>query len=541
MTSVKNAAILMFKRHDIALGRLSRLLRSCAAGCLFVSRVAAADLLPVFVTHYPEPGTAGTERNPVASYPQGIYMGGTDGNVRYLIVNCSTEGEVRWARTYQGPGGVSYTYDTLSDLAVDAPGNVYVTGKSLGSTGAYDYATLKLDPQGNTIWVARYDGPKHANEDAVAITVDTAGNSYVTGASSGSYDDYATVKYDCDGAELWVARYASPGNGGAWNDTPVNLAVDPQGNVYVTGNAAPYGSYSYDIVTVKYDSAGVQQWVARYEGPNGAIDLATDIRLAADGCIYVVGTSNEYATGKDFLLLKYAPDGQSLWAARFNSTGNRYDDAGAMVLDGDGNIYVVGTSGSGAGSENGLILVKYDALGQLVWTTPYQQPEREYTASLMALDPVTRKLHIAGTARDSGTNLFDIVTWESDLDGTIHVVSCFDGPLHCGESPRDATLDHRGNFYVSGISNSYRTGYDYIILGLGVATRLEIPSGPRRDPFEIMLVGERERSYALEFSSDLQLWSPLATVVNSNGQTVVKDTASYHAATRFYRARKLPE
>ena len=85
-------------------------------------------------------------------------------------------------------------------LAVDAAGNVYVTGGSDGSGTGRDYATLKYDSDGNELWVARYDGPGSAIDNAQALALDAAGNVYVTGESwgSGTNLDYATVKYDSD-------------------------------------------------------------------------------------------------------------------------------------------------------------------------------------------------------------------------------------------------------------------------------------------------------------------------------------------------------
>ncbi len=139
------------------------------------------------------------------------------------------------------------------------------------------------------------------------------------------------------------------------------------------------------------------------------------------------------------------------------------------------------------------------------------------------------------------TAKFDIMTWESDLDGTIQTANRFDGPLHRGESPTDAALDHRGNLYLAGISNSYGSGYDYILLKFGVVTRLELPEYRRRESFEITLVGERERIYEIEVSDDLQLWSRLTTVANTFGRTVVQDTQARDANNRFYRVRKLSE
>jgi len=83
-------------------------------------------------------------------------------------------------------------------------------------------------------WVARYDGPGNSTDCPVAMAVDASGNVYVTGTSdgSGTYGDYATVKYDSSGTALWVARYNGPENG---EDNARAVTVDASGNVYVTG------------------------------------------------------------------------------------------------------------------------------------------------------------------------------------------------------------------------------------------------------------------------------------------------------------------
>jgi hypothetical protein len=82
-------------------------------------------------------------------------------------------------------------------MALDAAGNVYVTGKSSSSSMHFDYATVKYDPDGNEQWVARYNGPGNGSSSASAIALDAGGKVYVTGQSPGAGTplDYATVKY----------------------------------------------------------------------------------------------------------------------------------------------------------------------------------------------------------------------------------------------------------------------------------------------------------------------------------------------------------
>ena len=64
-------------------------------------------------------------------------------------------------------------------------------------------------------------------------------------------------------SEEWVARYNGPGNAA---DAAIDVAVDDEGNVYVTGSSAGAGTYA-DYATIKYNSAGVLQWVSRYNAP----------------------------------------------------------------------------------------------------------------------------------------------------------------------------------------------------------------------------------------------------------------------------------
>jgi len=127
-----------------------------------------------------------------------------------------------------------------------------VTGYSVGSGTQEDYATIKYNASGTEEWVARYNGQANFNDDAAAIAVDASGNVYVAGWSvgSGSGYDYATVKYDSSGAEQWIARYDGAAS---VDDQSYAIAVDDSGDVCVTGYSTVDAKTGLtDYTTIKY-------------------------------------------------------------------------------------------------------------------------------------------------------------------------------------------------------------------------------------------------------------------------------------------------
>jgi hypothetical protein len=251
-------------------------------------------------------GDSSSAANAVASGPgQSAYVCGWmragASSVDYFAARIRSTGETAWVRTYSGnPAG----YDTAYALAVDASGSVIVTGGSMGAESDYDYATLKFDSLGNLQWTARYDGPDFSDDVASSVAIDSAGYSYVTGWSTGTgsrYSDYATVRYSPTGSELWVARY----HGGSGDDEAWAIGLDRAGGVYVTGSVET-NSNGTDIYTIKYDTAGGQQWAARYNyTPPNRDDKALALVAPGPGVVCVTGFSYNPSTDTDFVTIRY--------------------------------------------------------------------------------------------------------------------------------------------------------------------------------------------------------------------------------------------
>src|SRR5215467_3425473 len=162
-------------------------------------------------------------------------------------------------------------------------------------------------------------------------------------------DDYVTIKYNTGGVQQWIARYNGVGSG---SDVPASIVVDAAGNVYVTGYSDGLtGNFvDNDATTVKYSPTGVQLWASSYNGPLKRNDAGAAVKVDGTGNVYVTGYTtvrNSAYTKKDYLTIKYNSAGVQQWTATYNGPANQDDAAVGLGLDQNGNIYVTGTSLAG--------------------------------------------------------------------------------------------------------------------------------------------------------------------------------------------------
>ena len=365
--------------------------------------------------------------------------------------------DIAWVMRYDGPGSGR---DDAYAMAVDDSGNVYVTGHSFGPTPP-DYATIKYDPSGNELWVKRYDGPGNSGDYAYAIAVDGSGNVYVTGMSigTGTAGDYATIKYHPNGDTAWVRRYNGPPNG--W-DYARAMAVDDSRSVYVTGMSI--GTWSGpDYVTIKYDSSGNELWTERYNGSGDSWDYARAITVDGAGNVLVTGYSVGSGTRCDYATMKYYPDGGQVpgWPKRYNGPGNDYDYARALAVDGSGNVYVTGDSW-GTGTAFDYATIKYDSSGNELWVERYDGSANNVDyANAIAVDD-SGNVYVAGQSRGSGID-FDYVTIRYYPNGDVAPgwPKTYDGSGNWDDCANAIAVKGSGNVYVTGLSLGTWTWYDY--------------------------------------------------------------------------------
>ena len=249
--------------------------------------------------------------------------------------------------TWERRAGAPNASTTNLAVTVDSAGSVYALGATDGLIGAsrtcYDYVLSRYTALGARNLLVQ-GGPASCGNTPVAVAVDAAGNIYVYGASDGPVDgvaspnpssNYYLTKYSGTGLRLWTV-VDGVANGFAANSVrPVAMALDASGNVYVTGEVRG--------------------------GPNAAPAFTNFDGLTR------VGTRDVYLT-------KYDPMGERRWT-RLEGIATRDLSSTGLAVDSSGNAYVTGLTsfslnGQARVSTNtaDLFFVKYDPDGGRLWT-----------------------------------------------------------------------------------------------------------------------------------------------------------------------------
>jgi hypothetical protein len=319
---------------------------------------------------------------------------GTIGTVKY-----NSSGVQQWVR----PGN-------MSDIKLDQSANIYVTGETgtakystdgmllwtspqgglrmvLDASGnvllirvgivsnSIDYIVTKLNNSGAFQWSENYNGTGNGADTAKSIAVDLSGNVYVTGQSLGINGkfDYVTVKYNTSGVQQWVQRYIDPAN---VSISAKAIAVDLSGNVYVTGNRESYPPPAARI-TIKYNTNGIQQWIVSDIAPPGFAKISNTVTIDNSQDVYVDGIA------EGMTIVKYNPLGDHLWSRVYNRFYTTYE-VNAMCTDIFNNVYQAGTFFIGSHQYNGYIILKYESDGDTVWSYQFTGIP-DYRAELLGI------------------------------------------------------------------------------------------------------------------------------------------------------------
>lgn len=180
-----------------------------------------------------------------------------------IVAKFSSAGALDWLHDYGPPTSQVPAPSGFVDLGVDSAGNVIAAQTLPGAVAANngrDISLVKFNPIGALEWTSRYNGRSDDSgfDQAVALAINSLGDSYITGSSSNPslaccLAEFATIKYDRNGKQIWAERYNSPGpNGGS----PVAIVLSG-GDVLVTGQNDG-GATSTDWATIDYVQDGAK-------------------------------------------------------------------------------------------------------------------------------------------------------------------------------------------------------------------------------------------------------------------------------------------
>lgn len=248
-------------------------------------------------------------------------IGHTLGSKDFVTAKFDPAGNQVWLKTYNGPNDFN---DEPSSLDVTAGGSVVVTGRSTGGITSYDFATIVYETDGTVRWLQRYNAPPNGSDQPWDVVFGPNEVVYVGGfeVNANSNTDFSLVKYASDGTLLWNRTYNGPDD--KW-DSIKRVQVDSAGNIIVTGYEQQ-ADFSSDIATIKYDANGNQLWLQRF-ALTTKDEIPWTIAIGSGDSVYIGGESNQM-----FAVVKYSAGGTEQWHATYDNPGNLFDTVQSMAV-----------------------------------------------------------------------------------------------------------------------------------------------------------------------------------------------------------------
>ena len=487
-----------------------------------------------------------------------------------------------WTALLHGPETrcfPAYVYD----MAVDAAGNIFVTGHACVIETGGDYLTAKFDRTGHLLWTARFSAPNPSRDTPRGLALDAGGNCYVTGYSYASDPgrlENVTIKYASNGMAAWTNLSLNNGV-----SIPA-IAVDAEGHAYITSNTQTIGidfnglatwTNSTGGETIKLSPDGQAIYITTPQGRSlSRIDTAGNLlwsvatpdtsqylsKLAVDnaGNAYVSGFRGYdlFATVGDIETVKFDGGGNRLWTAIYDGPGHGPDQPTALCVGSNGCVYVAGTvwntnrpvmNGSDLNPMD-VVTLKYGADGQLLWASTYNGPHNGRDVAYSIAADAQGCVYVAGSSDfpypASQNQIQDAFVVKYDTDGNQLWVSRYDvapSGIHYSFFLRMA-LDSEGNVIVGGASaylyQKSQTYLEFLVVKFDQHT-------PRLTPGRVVapgvrqgcLVSSRGSAFEIQATTDFQTWQPVDTLTNFNGLVPFFDRDSGPFPHRFYRAMQL--
>ena len=439
----------------------------------FIGLSASAQVLNVYpnidwVRNYSEKAAISNVPSAIDAgsnvYVTGYTYPSSPSNADLTTIKYDATGILMWVRHYDNGG-----YDDANAITLDSPGNIYVTGESAGVGTSKDIITIKYDAAGTQLWASRYNGAINGNDVANAIITDPSGNVYVTGKTDvmGGTTNYITIKYNSAGVQQWVHTYNGTGNNA---DASVAIDFSSTNRLFITGTSQNLAGNS-DIVTIRINpNTGAQMWVKTINGTANANDIA--FSLLADGNdVVVVGSQKNNVTGDDYVTLKYNGNtGTTLWQKNYDNS-NQINVATSLVKDASNNYVVTGTHYNGALYEYHTIMYNNTGVQQWVNVNATNIAFSSVTPKI-AVDPIANHFYVCGEKKTVNN---DILVYQITPGGNKTWEETFNGAMNGQDAAVDLVVNTSGIVYVAGASLNSSAKFDYTTIRISQTPYYNVP------------------------------------------------------------------
>jgi hypothetical protein len=339
-------------------------------------------------------------------------------------------------------------------VSADGLGNVYVAGVQTGyfTPDPNDFPLSKAfvnkyDAAGSLQWTrtSTADSP----DGAYGVSADGLGHVYISGNSGGvgpliGSSDVFVSKYDASGNLQWRSTsHLNAGTGSA----------DGMGSVYITGWTYDPNDVQHPFVS-KYTADGNFEWIRQFGSEKR--DYANAVSADGLGNVYVVGATNgnlagPNAGGSDAFLSKFDAAGNHLWSRQFGASSNQ--NFSYVSADRLGNVFVSGSSDVSLGQPAQFYIRKFDAAGDLQWTTPLGDITDFLTG--VSADGLGNAYLTGDLLNDAG-----IPFGRPDLDVFVTKYDVHGAPVWTRQLGSN-DYEHGGGVSADGLGNVYVTGRTY--------------------------------------------------------------------------------
>ncbi|MEO0095196.1 MAG: hypothetical protein ABIL46_00075 [candidate division WOR-3 bacterium] len=402
----------------------------------------------------------------------------------------------RWVYRYNGPGN---SHDYAHSIVYGMDGNIYAAGQSFGGEPARsDFTVISLTSTGTQRWVYRY--PNHYEDNAWAITYGQDHNIYAAGYVNGTAMDLAIISLTSSGALRWIYTHNGPLNS---DDYAVSIIQGSDGNIYAAGRSG--GISTHDLFVVSLTPSGTERWVYYYDGSAHLLDAAYSISYGPDGNLYIAGHGGGGA-GRHFIVLSLTTSGELRWVYDNGGTNDWMSYAYSLTFDQLGNVYACGYIWY-TGSWSDFTVVKLDTSGNEQWIYRYNSPWNGYEGAYSIVYGADGNIYAAGAGTSANTSFNDLLVISLTPAGEERWIYYYGSPSGLNDGAEEIVYGDNGKLYITGYCtvSSNAEDWDMIVIEMdtnGVANWIYRYDGPGhyKDQGEGIVFGSDNNIYVAGWS-----------------------------------------